>query len=143
MPIPSRLQRQSPPRLTRAARTILLAEDDPSNRKVLQAVLEHAGYNVVPAADGNTALRLSQERGGGIDLLLTDLVLPGINGVDLIRLIQAQSPRTKVMLLSGQIKETLLREERLDIPFLAKPVTNDILVKAIREILRGHNAASA
>jgi DNA-binding response OmpR family regulator len=121
----------------RTQRTILLAEDDPDIRRVLQAVLEHAGYTVMTAADGNTALRLGRECGARIDLLLTDLVLPGINGVDLADLFQMQWPETKAMLLSGQIKESLLRDVGLRIPVVTKPVMNADLVRTIRAILQG------
>jgi hypothetical protein len=65
------------------------------------------------------------------------LILPGINGVDLAELFHAQWPETKAVLLSGQIKESLLRTEHLRMPFLTKPVTNVDLVKTVRSILHG------
>jgi two-component system cell cycle sensor histidine kinase/response regulator CckA len=117
------------------SQTILLVEDDPGNRKVFSAVLERAGYTVLAASDGNVAFRLCLESGGGIDLIVTDIVLPGINGIDLVELFEAQWPQVKAILVSGQIQRAVLRENKRNLPFLPKPVTPEALLERIREVL--------
>jgi two-component system cell cycle sensor histidine kinase/response regulator CckA len=117
-------------------RTILLVEDDPGNRKVFSTVLERAGYTVLAASDGNSAFRLCLESGGSVDLIVTDIVLPGINGIDLVELFEAQWPQVKAILVSGQIQRAVLRENKRNLPFLPKPITPEALLEKIGEVLR-------
>ena len=115
--------------------TILLVEDDPDTRKILTKVLERAGYTVLAAHDGNAAFRLCLESGGSIDMIVTDIVLPGINGIDLVELFEAQWPQIKAILVSGQIQRAVLRENKGNLPFLQKPVTPEALLEKVREVL--------
>jgi two-component system, cell cycle sensor histidine kinase and response regulator CckA len=119
-----------------ASKTILLVEDDTDTRKILSTVLDRAGYTVLSASDGNAAFRLCLESGGSIDLLVTDIVLPGVNGIDLVELFQAQWPQIKAILLSGQIQRAVLRENKRNLPFLQKPVTPEGLLGKVQEVLQ-------
>jgi two-component system, cell cycle sensor histidine kinase and response regulator CckA len=124
------------------AYTILLVEDDPDTRKVLSKVLERAGYTVIASNDGNAAFRLCLESGENIDLIVTDIVLPGINGIDLVELFQAQWPQIKAILLSGQIQRVVLQENNRNLPFLQKPVTPEALLEKIREVLNEYGGGA-
>jgi two-component system cell cycle sensor histidine kinase/response regulator CckA len=116
--------------------TILLVEDHADVRLVLRATLEQEGHTVLTANDGNSAFRLCLEMGGGIDVVITDIVLPGINGIDLVDLFQAQWPQIRAILLSGQIEQEMLRERPPRIPFISKPVAPEDLLQAARKALQ-------
>jgi CheY-like chemotaxis protein len=81
-------------------RTILVVDDDPDVRDYAISVLEDFGYRVLSAPDGEAALSLL-EHDGAVDLLFTDVVMPGINGFEVARRAVARSPRLKVLFASG------------------------------------------
>lgn len=97
-------------------RTILCVDDNEQALSIRKVMLETRGYRVVTSASGEEALRRFQE--GGIDLLLTDLIMPGIDGSKLIEAVKAISPQTPAILLSGRIK-ICDRETQADV-FLPK-----------------------
>src|SRR5207248_8535708 len=86
---------------TAASKTILLVEDDASIRQAAYRVLTERGYPVIEAADGNEALKISRDPSQKIDLLLTDLVMPGISGREVARSLQAQRPTLQVIYMTG------------------------------------------
>lgn len=116
-----------------AGRTIILAEDEPELRDVLSLMLQDMEMKVLPAANGNEALRLQDVYEGEIDFLLTDIVMPGINGVQLSDLFIRERPDTNVILMSGY--PFLQPGQSLPVPqdadFLPKPFRSD----KIRQIL--------
>jgi CheY-like chemotaxis protein len=81
-------------------RTILVVDDDPDVREYATSVLEDLGYRVLVASDGESALSLL-ERDGSVDLLFTDVVMPGLNGFEVARRAVAASPELKVLFASG------------------------------------------
>jgi two-component system cell cycle sensor histidine kinase/response regulator CckA len=81
--------------------TILLAEDESSLRQMLGLVLQAAGYHLMIAEDGRQAVQLAEEHGGRIDLLLSDIEMPGLTGPDLAQELLRTRPTLKVMLMSG------------------------------------------
>lgn len=81
--------------------TVLLVEDEDFVRGVTREVLEIAGYRVLEAGDGESALQVFNENGGKVDLVLTDVVMPGMNGRDLAEKLAAISPNLKVLFMSG------------------------------------------
>jgi CheY-like chemotaxis protein len=97
-------------------RTILCVDDNEQALSIRKVMLETRGYRVVTSTSGEEALRRFQE--GGIDLLLTDLIMPGIDGSKLIEAVKAISPQTPAILLSGRIK-ICDRETQADV-FLPK-----------------------
>jgi CheY-like chemotaxis protein len=117
--------------------TILLAEDEPVVRSLARAVLERTGYTVIEAADGLTALTLAGERRDDIDLLLTDVVMPGMTGLELARRVSALRRGLPIVLMSGYAEEGLPRAAAADheLGFLAKPFTNEALLARVREAL--------
>jgi CheY-like chemotaxis protein len=81
-------------------RQVLVVDDDPDVREYAVSVLEEFGYRVVAAADGESALEILG-RGEGVDLLFTDVVMPGLNGFEVARLATAHRPELKVLFASG------------------------------------------
>lgn len=121
----------------RGTETILLAEDEASVRMVASAALERCGYRVLVAADGEAALAEARDFAGRIDLLLSDVVMPGIHGRQLAEQLLAERSALRVLFASGYTDDdVLLRGIRVDeVPFLQKPFTPSQLVRRVREVL--------
>ena len=116
--------------------TILLVEDDVALRELNREQLKSLGYNVLPAPNGEAALQLVKEHSGEIHLLLTDVVMPGINGRELAERLQQQRPAIKVLYVSGYT-ENVIQQEILNsgVAFLQKPFGREVLGKKLRELL--------
>jgi len=116
---------------------ILIVEDDSSLRWLTVQILTQFGYTVLEAGDGAQALALAQERGGDIDILLTDVVMPGCNGRQLARQVEQLYPQIKVLLMSGYTAEIVAQQDgkELALPFLEKPFTPEELGLKVREVL--------
>ena len=101
---------------------ILLAEDDDSLRRFLAKALERAGYEVVSCPDGETALAALQD--GPFDLLLTDIVMPGVDGIEVARQAAAREPSQRIMFITGFAAVALSAADRAPAgaKVLAKPV---------------------
>jgi len=114
-------------------RSILLVEDDAEFSGVVRAFLEGAGFNVLAAPDGRTALDLIGEREGGVDVVLLDLMLPEIHGTDLLKALKDSCPNVPVVLMSGFSEETVTRETggRGYDGFLEKPFGFDALLATL------------
>ena len=123
---------------TPTVNTILLVEDEPPIRRLLRRVLEDQGYRVVAACNGHQALSLATDHPGPIDLLVTDVVMPQMDGFALAEQLVESHPETRVLFVSGQADQSVavrggLREAGH--AFLLKPFTQDHLLQAIRERL--------
>jgi two-component system, cell cycle sensor histidine kinase and response regulator CckA len=112
--------------------TILVVDDSSVVRRVTRNMLEQVGYRVVSAEDGPTALTASSEYSGRIHLLLTDVVMPGMNGPELADRVLASRPDTRVLFMSGVVRATDLQEGK---PFLAKPYGQLDLLRKVEEVL--------
>jgi signal transduction histidine kinase/CheY-like chemotaxis protein len=125
------------PRATTGTEHILLAEDDAQVRSAAVGILEHAGYQVVQAHNAEEALRLVGEGAGRFDLLLTDVVLPQMSGVELARQLRRCLPELKVLCMSGYADDAVLRHGLLDadVAFLSKPLSADTLLSKVRQVL--------
>ncbi|MDE0884707.1 MAG: ATP-binding protein [Myxococcota bacterium] len=115
--------------------TILVVEDEGLVRVLTREVLESEGYRVLVAAGAEDAMQIFEDVGADVDLLLTDLVLPGASGVDLSRVLRKRMPEMKVLLVSGYDNGMLGPEDR-DIPFLQKPFERASLLAKVQEVLR-------
>ncbi len=118
--------------------TILLVEDEASLRRFVSRVLEDLGYRVIPAETAAGALQLAKKVDGTIDLLLTDIVLPGgRNGDELARDLTALQPGLPVLYMSGYAHDAIVHDGRLDegVNFLAKPFTSQALTVMVRRLL--------
>ncbi len=116
---------------------ILLVEDDDAVRSVTARVLRSAGYTVEEAADGPQALHWFQSDDGGVDLVLTDLVMPGMSGLELADLVGKERPGIKFLFTSGHTSDALARR-KLDerkLHFVGKPFTAAELTRGVRAAL--------
>lgn len=125
------------PEHLRGTETILLVEDDEMVRKLAQTILEGQGYTVLEARNANEALHIGQEHAGPIHLLLTDTIMPGLNGPELAERFLAGRPGTNVLFTSGYTDRTRAYTGRSQFErcFLQKPFTAATLTRKIREIL--------
>src|SRR5205809_684516 len=121
----------------RGPETVLLAEDEPAVRAIAQPALERHGYTVLPAATGAAALALAAQHAATIDLLLTDVVMPGMSGRDLADRLTAQRPGIRVLYISGYTDNAIVRHGMLEpgLAYLQKPFRPDALVRKVREVL--------
>ncbi len=122
---------------TGAGETILLVEDEPVVRRLTRRILERAGYRVHEAGNAEDALAFFQDQQPHLDLLLTDVVMPGRNGRQLAEDLQAANPELKVLYMSGYADDTVLRHgiRESETPFLAKPFTSAELLARVAEAL--------
>ena len=118
--------------------TILILEDDVSVRHISVRMLRSLGYRVIEAATGEDAQRLlSENRGGKVDLLLTDLVMPQMSGRRFADSLRAAHPKIKVLFISGYLEESLQPSDRCEpgMFFLPKPFDVEQLSAKVREAL--------
>jgi CheY-like chemotaxis protein len=117
--------------------TVLLVEDQDEVRRLATKVLKAKGYRVLEAADGAAALALVQRHPGPIDLLLTDVVMPGMNGRELAEYLKKRLPVVKVLYTSGYTHDVIAHRGVLDrdMAYIAKPYTPDRLAAKVREVL--------
>ncbi|HXQ25410.1 MAG TPA: PAS domain S-box protein [Candidatus Acidoferrales bacterium] len=121
------------------AETLLLVEDADALRKLAKALLEEHGYHVVPAANGAEALQIVEQRQVPIDLLLTDVVMPGMNGRALAERLGQLQTGLKVLYMSGYTDSSIVDHGVPDAGthLLHKPFTEETLVQKVREVLDG------
>jgi DNA-binding NtrC family response regulator len=130
-----------------ADETILLVEDEAALRKLTRNLLELGGYTVLEAESVHDAAEIGRQYGSTIHLLLTDVVMPGMNGPELARQLAATRPEIKVLYMSGYTGQSFSGAGALESGshFLQKPFTRGSLAQKIRETLddRGASAQSA
>lgn len=116
--------------------TILLAEDEAFVRKAAGEALESAGYRVVIAGSAAQALEAHRECGEQVDLLLADLVMPGIGGHELANELLVLCPQLRVLLMSGYVEQLALCQlSSYGKKYLAKPFSLPMLLSRVREVL--------
>jgi len=121
----------------KGSEVVLVTEDEDAVRTLVRRVLEKSGYTVLTARDGTEALRLAAEQGDAIDLLLTDVKMPGIGGVELALQIRRICPRIRVLYMSGFAEDNADRraELREGVNLIDKPFTGGELSRAVRSAL--------
>jgi two-component system, cell cycle sensor histidine kinase and response regulator CckA len=117
--------------------TVLLVEDEESVRQLVRETLELKGYKVLEADHGEAALQIVSGYSGKIDMLITDVVMPGMSGRELSARLCASCPQTKVLYLSGYTEDAIVHEGVVDpdTAFLQKPFTLQMLARKVREVL--------
>jgi len=119
--------------------TILVVEDDALVRSVTERILRRAGYRVLSAASGAEALAVVAGHDGPLDLLVTDVIMPGMNGRALVEELRRGLPRLRVLYVSGYTDDVISDPDELDTgaSFLPKPFTNATLLARVRAMLDG------
>lgn len=113
---------------------ILLAEDDPIVRNLVRAMLTNQGYAVLTADDGREALEICDAFSDQIHLLLTDVLMPRMDGIELADAVRRRRPDIKIVLMSGHTAQ-IIREENLPDAFLRKPFVPPTLLKCVEKVL--------
>jgi two-component system, cell cycle sensor histidine kinase and response regulator CckA len=117
--------------------TILVVEDSDSVRDVITSMLEGGGLTVLQASGGEEALALSRRRDAPIDLLLTDIVMPEMSGVELADRLERERPDMRILFMTGYAEEVVVNEGILGKhrECIGKPFTREQLTKRVRTIL--------
>jgi two-component system cell cycle sensor histidine kinase/response regulator CckA len=117
--------------------TILLVEDDELVRRLLRRSLAGLGYQVLEAGNGQDALAVLHACPSPIDLVLSDVVMPDLSGTELVGRVQARSPGTRALFMSGHINHALLQQGALEASrhFIQKPFMPKALAQKVREVL--------
>jgi two-component system, cell cycle sensor histidine kinase and response regulator CckA len=130
-PVPS-------PRVHATGETILIVEDEPAVRHMTSRALQELGYGVMEASGGHEALGILEREGGQIDILVTDVILAGMDGPELARRAKQLRPELPVLFMSGYTDDDIVRRGLLDVgqPFLQKPFTPDALSAQVAALLK-------
>jgi PAS domain S-box-containing protein len=116
---------------------ILLVEDDAAVRSLVHQILQREGYNVLVASDGHDALGILIKQNPALDLLLTDVVMPGMSGRELADRVKETRPGLKVLFMSGHTEDAIVKQGVIDrgLDLLPKPFAPDVLTRKVREVL--------
>ena len=124
---------------TTTASTILLVEDEARVRAAVRRMLEALGHTVIEAVDGRDALRTLDSADEHVDLVLSDVMMPAMTGLELARHVLARVPPIPVLLMSGYAQDALDRDAEAmpDVPFMEKPFTFQRLAAAVESAMPG------
>jgi len=118
--------------ITRQPGTVLLVEDEESVRELVRTTLERQGYTVLDTGQGDVAVQMAASHAGRIDILISDLVLPGIGGRELGLKVSESHPETKILFVSGYPEDMVAGP---GIEFLQKPFTLQALAGKVHDVL--------
>jgi two-component system cell cycle sensor histidine kinase/response regulator CckA len=121
----------------RGTETVLLVEDEDMVRNLLRDILVQAGYTVLEARHGTEAVRVCEQYGAPIHLVITDVVMPEMGGTELVRRLTHLRPQINFLYISGYTDDALIRQgmRREEVSFLHKPFTRQVLTQKVRDIL--------
>jgi nitrogen-specific signal transduction histidine kinase/CheY-like chemotaxis protein len=125
------------PRSREGTETLLLVEDERSVRELADRILSDRGYKVTPCSDGKEALRAFASAPGEIDIVVTDLIMPGMSGRELVQALRQIRPGVAALYVSGYTEDEIIRRGLHDpnVAFLQKPFTADELTNKVRAVL--------
>ena len=141
-PLDSRLSME-PSQAPAGTETILLVEDEGEVREVAREFLGLSGYAVIEAKDGAEAIELARKHSGPIHLLITDMVMPGIGGRELVKQLSQERGELRIIFMSGYTEYAVLQQGELErgAVLLPKPFTREVLARTVREVLEGKKTA--
>jgi two-component system cell cycle sensor histidine kinase/response regulator CckA len=128
---------------TGGGKRVLVVDDEELTRQTITRMLEAGGFTVVTATNGAEALEYLSKRGADVDIVLSDVTMPEMNGIDLSYHIRDRYPRMPVAIVSGDVSD--LEKSiigRADVPFIKKPFHAESLYSAVREAIRRQSAAA-
>jgi CheY-like chemotaxis protein len=128
---------RAPPERFSGTETVLLVEDDDGVRKYVREALHQAHYTVLDARNGGEALLILEQHCGPVHLLLTDVILPRMTGIQLAARLRAIQPAIRVVFMSGYAEDRILDQGGLDVreALIAKPIRSQELLRAVRAVL--------
>ena len=131
-------------RMVRGSGTVLVAEDEEGVRRLIRKILEEQGYSVLDARHGKDAVLMAAAARRPIDLLVTDVVMPEMNGPELVEALAGRYPDLKVLYISGYTNEEVVRRgvTATDPAFVQKPFTAADLMRKVRELLASPHPAT-
>jgi two-component system, cell cycle sensor histidine kinase and response regulator CckA len=123
--------------------TVLLSEDEQDVREIAREFLESGGYTVIEAKNGKEAIELAEKHGEKIDLLVTDMVMPGMTGQELAVRLQREYPGLAVVFMSGYSEHAATEMANADpsVRLMTKPFSRSAILRTVREILQAHKKA--
>jgi CheY-like chemotaxis protein len=123
--------------IKRRTETVLLVEDEEGLRLLSKRILNNAGYQVLVAANGDDAERVFAEHAASIDLVVSDVVMPGCGGPELLSRLHHRAPALRVLYMSGYTEQSAAHRAGIDrgVPFVQKPFTAAAFVRQVREVL--------
>jgi CheY-like chemotaxis protein len=123
--------------LLEGSETVLLVEDEAIVRNLGVRILAGLGYRVMHAGNGDEAIELARDHGERIDLLLTDVVMPGMSGRELANRLTCLHPETRMLFTSGYTDDAIVHHGVLDegVSFIGKPYSHTALARKVREVL--------
>jgi CheY-like chemotaxis protein len=123
--------------MPRGSETILLVDDEPLVRESTRRMLSSLGYSVITAKNSEEALAIANERLDSIDLVISDVIMPGMNGLELARELSRRRPLVKVLFVSGYTAGVLAERGVLKetVAFLEKPIALETLAPRLRTLL--------
>jgi two-component system cell cycle sensor histidine kinase/response regulator CckA len=123
--------------IPRGSETILVVENEEPVRKLAVRVLQGQGYRVLDASQGDDALLIFKQHQGPIHMMVTDMVMPGMNGLELAKCLESFNREIKVLYMSGYADNAIVRHNILEsgMPYIQKPFTEDALRRKVREVL--------
>ena len=121
----------------RATETVLLVEDEDGVRVLAKRLLEHAGYRVLEAVNGSDAEKVFAHNADSIDLVVTDVIMPGVGGPELLSRLHLKAPALRVLYMSGYTKQSAVQKAGIDrgLPFVQKPFTAAEFLRQVRQAL--------
>jgi PAS domain S-box-containing protein len=130
------------PEILSGTETVLVVEDEPALRRLISVSLEKRGYTVLAAEDGTEAIRILENNSGEIDLVVSDIMMPKLNGLELRKKAILLRPEMRFLFISGYAEDTIGRTEHLpqDAGYLEKPFLPIELTRKVRELLNESDA---
>ncbi len=130
------------PDTLRGNETVLVVEDEEPLRRLTRRILESRGYGVLEAANGSEAIAVMAQSRTRVDLVLSDVVMPGMSGRELVERLTPVYPMLRVLFMSGYTEDMMLhhRVAELGVAVIEKPFSRDDLVRAVRDVLDGNAA---
>jgi len=139
--LPDETENDTPPLPEFHGETVLLVEDEPTLRNLYSQFLKVLGYTALTAEDSQEALAMSSKHGSDIHLLLTDVVMPGMNGKELADAIRSSNPSIKVLFMSGYTADIIVDHDVFEqnVAFIAKPFSCNDLARKVHDVLKKHD----